>query len=156
MPDQPVTPPDQEARTVARASGGDRAVGTLDTETESHALDALQAVLHHAFADPARLLDALTHRSYVHEAGALGVASNERLEFLGDAVLALISAEFLFHLAPHANEGELTTMRAALVRGSALAAIARQIDLGEYLRLGRGQAATGRRASGLRSGSSRP
>ncbi len=148
MPDQPITPPDQEARTVARPSG-DRSVDPLDTEAESHALDALQAVLHHAFAQPARLLEALTHRSYMHEAGALGVTSNERLEFLGDAVLALISADFLSHLAPHANEGELTTMRAALVRGSALAAIARQIDLGEYLRLGRGEAATGGRERDL-------
>src|SRR5260221_14333865 len=102
MPDQPVTPPDQEARTVARASGGDRAVGPLDTETESHALDALQAVLHHAFADPARLLDALTHRSYVHEARALGVASDERLEVLGDAGVALFSAEVFFLLPPPA------------------------------------------------------
>jgi ribonuclease-3 len=109
----------------------------------------LEPVLGHTFAQPAWLVQALTHRSYVHEFPGRGVVSNERLEFLGDAVLALVSADLLFRLAPDASEGELTAVRAAIVRASTLAAFARELGLGPHLRLGRGEDVTGGRTRDL-------
>lgn len=91
------------------------------------------------------LLEALTHRSYVFEKPAAGVRHNERLEFLGDAILAFLSAEYLFSTYPALSEGELTDTRAALVRTSTLANFARRLDLGRHLRMGRGEARTGGR-----------
>lgn len=108
-------------------------------------LAALEAALGHSFANRQLLVDALTHRSYAYEFAGPGVVSNERLEFLGDAVLALVSADQLFHQLPDAQEGELTQLRAALVRASTLADFARRIPLGPYLRLGRGEETTGGR-----------
>jgi ribonuclease-3 len=113
------------------------------------ALVALQHATGYHFAQADLLLEALTHRSYVHEHPAPGVVSNERLEFLGDAVLALVSAHLLFELFPDAPEGELTAMRAALVRASTLADLARRLDLGPALRLGRGEEVTGGRQRDL-------
>jgi ribonuclease-3 len=92
--------------------------------------------LGHAFANPDLLARALTHRS-------AGVQNNERLEFLGDALLNLIVAELIFEDHPRADEGEMTRMRAALVNGSALAAIARERELGDLLRLGPGELKSG-------------
>jgi ribonuclease III len=112
-------------------------------------LDALQRDIGHAFAQPELLLDALTHRSFVHEFAGPGIASNERLEFLGDAALALVSADYLYRTAPAASEGDLTVVRAALVRASTLALLARQVRLGRYLRLGRGEEVTGGRQRDL-------
>ncbi|MGZ6388419.1 MAG: ribonuclease III [Ktedonobacterales bacterium] len=112
---------------------------------QSDALAALQATIGHTFATRQHLLDALTHRSYAYEFAAPGVVSNERLEFLGDAVLGLIASDLLYTRFPTAPEGELTNLRAALVRASTLAAFARAIALGPYLRLGRGEEATGGR-----------
>lgn len=91
------------------------------------------------------LLEALTHRSYVFEKPAVGLRHNERLEFLGDAILAFLSAEYLFSTYPALSEGELTDTRAALVRASTLANFARRLDLGRHLRMGRGEARTGGR-----------
>jgi ribonuclease III len=108
-------------------------------------LAPLEQALGHAFADRRLLTDALTHRSYAYEFAAPGVTSNERLEFLGDTVLGLIASDLLFAEFPDAAEGELTTLRAALVRASTLGAFARRIDLGHSLRLGKGEAATGGR-----------
>jgi len=88
---------------------------------------------------------ALTHASYLNEADA-SAESNERLEFLGDAFLGLVVAARLFELYPTAGEGQLTRMRADLVRGSTLAAIARRLNLGDYLVLGRGEEAAGGRS----------
>jgi ribonuclease III len=110
---------------------------------------SLERALGYVFARPELLVEALTHRSYVHEFPGPGVSSNERLEFLGDAVLALISADLLFSLAPASDEGELTAIRAALVRASTLAGIARQLNLGQHLRLGRGEDVTGGRTREL-------
>jgi ribonuclease-3 len=90
----------------------------------------------HRFADPALLARALRHRS-------AGTPHNERLEFLGDAVVGLIVAEVLFERWPSADEGALTRARAELVRESALAAIARALDLGQRLELGPGERKTG-------------
>ncbi len=89
------------------------------------------------------LLRALTHRSYAYEAG--GLPHNERLEFLGDSVLGLVVTDSLYATHPDLTEGNLAKLRAAVVNMRALAAVARTIDLGAYLRLGRGEEATGGR-----------
>ncbi len=92
--------------------------------------------LDHRFGDPGLLNTALTHRS-------AGRANNERLEFLGDAVLGLIVAQLLFQRFPRAAEGDLTRMRAALVREESLAAIARELALGDAIHLGQGELRSG-------------
>lgn len=112
---------------------------------QTDALAALEARIEHMFATHQHLLDALTHRSYAYEFAAPGVVSNERLEFLGDAVLGLIASDLLYTRFPTSPEGDLTNLRAALVRASTLAAFARSISLGPYLRLGRGEETTGGR-----------
>src|SRR5660397_269471 len=91
--------------------------------------------------DPELLVLALTHRSFAHEAG--GIPTNERLEFLGDSVLGVIVTEALYRRHPDLPEGELAKMRAATVSQRALAAIARTLDLGPYVLLGKGELATG-------------
>ncbi len=116
---------------------------------ETQALGALEATLAHTFANRRYLLDALTHRSYAYEFAGPGVVSNERLEFLGDAVIALIASDLLFARYPAADEGTLTQYRAALVRASTLARFADDLHLGAYLRLGRGEDATGGRTRQL-------
>ncbi|NLE70536.1 MAG: ribonuclease III [Actinomycetales bacterium] len=93
--------------------------------------------------DPELLVLALTHRSFAHEAG--GIPTNERLEFLGDTVLGLVVTEALYRRHPDLAEGELAKMRAATVSQRSLAAIARRLDLGAYLLLGKGELATGGR-----------
>lgn len=90
----------------------------------------------HAFADPALLAQALTHRS-------AGAPHNERLEFLGDALVGQMVAEALYRRWPSADEGALTRARAELVRESALAGIARQLSLGDHIVLGPGELKTG-------------
>jgi len=107
----------------------------------------LAAVLGIELRNPAFLRTALTHRSILHEWGAVQPElplphSNERLEFLGDAYLGMIVAEELFHHAPEAPEGDLTSWRVALVRAERLVAWAREIDLGAYLYLGTGERIT--------------
>jgi ribonuclease-3 len=87
-------------------------------------------------ADPALLAQALTHRSF-------GASNNERLEYLGDAVLSFVVAEMLFTRFPAAAEGDLSRFRASLVSGESLAAIAAGIGLGEQLRLGEGELKSG-------------
>ncbi len=109
------------------------------TDIDPERFEQLQRALNHTFAEPGLLVDALTHRSYLNEHGGPGVVSNERLEFLGDAVLALVSAELLYRQFPHAPEGELTQLRAALVRGTALAGFARRYALGEAVRVARSE-----------------
>jgi ribonuclease-3 len=86
---------------------------------------------------------ALTHRSYAYEHG--GLPTNERLEFLGDSVLGLVVTDTLFHRHPDLAEGQLAKLRAAVVNMRALADISRGLDLGAYLRLGRGEEGTGGR-----------
>jgi ribonuclease-3 len=92
-----------------------------------------------------RLQQALVHPSFRNEAGADPGLDNQRLEFLGDSVLALCVGELLMAEFPGAAEGELTVMRAALVNAEALAAVAAAMGLGQALRLGRGADATGER-----------
>ncbi|WP_225754870.1 ribonuclease III [Actinotalea sp. Marseille-Q4924] len=93
--------------------------------------------------DPELFVLALTHRSFAHEAG--GIPTNERLEFLGDTVLGLVVTEALYRRHPDLSEGELAKMRAATVSQRSLAAIARELGLGGYLLLGKGELTTGGR-----------
>jgi ribonuclease-3 len=86
---------------------------------------------------------AMTHRSYAYENG--GVPTNERLEFLGDSVLGVIITEELYRRHPDLPEGQLAKLRAAIVNSRALAGVGRSIDLGTYLKLGRGEQASGGR-----------
>ena len=106
---------------------------------------ALGSSLGYTFRDPALLQSALIHTSYVNERPGRGLESNERLEFLGDAVLGVVAAHCLYELRPESAEGELTVLRAWLVRQSTLARWARQVSLGPYLLLGRGEARGGGR-----------
>lgn len=98
--------------------------------------DALLRKLGYRFTDPTLLISALTHRS-------AGGVNNERLEFLGDAVLGLVIAEALFRRYPDASEGELSRLRASLVRKQTLAELARDLELGDWLRLGSGELKSG-------------
>lgn len=105
---------------------------------------SFEEVLGVQFTDKTLLLRALTHRSYLNEASFL-YADNERLEFLGDAVLDLIVADLLYQRFPEQHEGFLTAMRASLVRREALAQFGRQLDLGKHILLGRGEEESGGR-----------
>src|ERR1700694_1800905 len=113
-------------------------------DTVSAAPDLGQA-LGYSFRDPLLLQAALIHTSYVNERPRRGLESNERLEFLGDAVLGVVVAHRLYELRPESAEGELTVLRAWLVRQSTLARWARQLGLGPHLLLGRGEAPRGGR-----------
>ena len=93
--------------------------------------------------DPELFVLALTHRSFAHEAG--GVPHNERLEFLGDSVLSIVTVEHLFREYPDRSEGELSKMRAAVVSQRALAGVARELELGKYVLLGKGESQYGGR-----------
>lgn len=103
----------------------------------------LQAAIAYTFANPDLLDRAVTHRSWAHDQAPPG-EDNERLEFLGDAVLGLVVAEHLVERYPD-DEGHLTRARAALVRRDNLARLARHLELGRWLKLGRGEEATGGR-----------
>jgi len=109
------------------------------------AAQALSVTLGYTFRDTSLLQSALVHTSYVNERPGRGLESNERLEFLGDAVLGVIVAHRLYSLRPESPEGELTVLRAWLVRQSTLARWARQLELGPHLLLGRGEARGGGR-----------
>ncbi len=106
-------------------------------------LAALQQTLGVSFSDRSLLEQALVHSSYINENPDFALASNERLEFLGDAVLGLIIAEKLYQDFPQFSEGEMTRLRAALVCQDTLARMARAINLGDYLYLGKGEKASG-------------
>jgi ribonuclease-3 len=96
------------------------------------------------FSNPALLTRALTHRSFLNE-NSNASEDNERLEFLGDAVLDFVVGAWVYHHCPEMAEGDLTRMRSALVRNEQLAEFARQLDLGQAMRMGRGEAASGGR-----------
>ena len=102
-------------------------------------LAALQQTLGIPFNDPSMLEQALAHSSYTNEKPDITSASNERLEFLGDAVLGLVVAEKLYQDFSYAAEGEMTRLRTALVRRDTLARMAKSIKLGDYLYLGKGE-----------------
>lgn len=113
-------------------------------------LAVLQKRLSYSFKAPERLRQAVTHKSYLNESKDKTVADNERFEFLGDAVLDLIISEALIDRFPRAPEGDLSKMKARVVSEGTLARIAKEIGLGRYLYLGKGEERTlGREKSSL-------
>ena len=105
-------------------------------------METLEAKLGYVFRDRALLENALTHSSYANEKHS-PLGSNERLEFLGDSVLGMVTADFLYTAHGQLPEGDLTRLRANLVCEESLAEVADRLELGSYLKLGRGEAAGG-------------
>jgi ribonuclease-3 len=108
-------------------------------------MKTLEERLGYQFRDRSLLENALTHSSYANEHRDAGITSNERLEFLGDSVLGMVVADHLYRAYPNRPEGELTRTRAALVCESSLVEVARALELGRYLRLGKGEDGDGGR-----------
>ena len=108
-------------------------------------LEKLQEVIGYQFRDPGLLTHALTHSSYANEHRLDHNHCNERLEFLGDAVLEIVTSDFLYHKYTEKPEGDLTKIRASIVCEPTLAYCAEAINLGSYLFLGKGEDATGGR-----------
>lgn len=108
-------------------------------------LEDFEAKIGYTFRDKKLLQTALTHSSYANEVKEKRCVNNERLEFLGDAVLGIVVAEYLFFHNSHVPEGELTRLRAMMVCEKSLHEFALQIGLGQYLRLGRGEENSGGR-----------
>lgn len=102
-----------------------------------NSLNKFQAVIHYQFKDEQLLKTALNHRSYSTN------NNNERLEFLGDSVLGLVISAYLYNRLGKSTEGELSRVRASLVKEDALATVARDISLGDYLKLGNGELKSG-------------
>ena len=115
-------------------------------------LEPLERRIGYRFKDRGMLEHALTHRSRVHEDASGGVFDNESMEFLGDSVLGFVVAALLFREFPQHNEGQKSKLKASLVSAASLARLAEQLDLGEFLILGRGEEKTGGRRSFLRRG----
>ncbi len=103
-------------------------------------LGPLEKIVKHVFKNKDLLKEALTHRSYLNERADWGLPNNERLEFLGDAVLELVVTEELFKRYPEHTEGQLTPIRSALVNYVMMAHVAREIGLEKYILLSRGEA----------------
>ena len=108
-------------------------------------MHALETKLGYAFRSPALLENALYHSSYANEHRGAGISSNERLEFLGDAVLGFVTAEYLYAKHPDLPEGDLTRIRAALVCEESLHEVAQSLRLGDFLLLGKGEESGGGR-----------
>ncbi len=108
-------------------------------------MESLEKKLGYSFQNRELLSEALNHSSYANEHRSAGVSSNERLEFLGDSVLGFVTAEFLFKTYGKLPEGDLTRMRAALVCEQSLYEVAKLLELGQYLKLGKGEEAGGGR-----------
>lgn len=128
--------------------GSDRQVQpqeAVDDPDIEQSCRALESKLGYVFTDRSLLRNALLHRSHVHVTGQVRERSNERLEFLGDAVLGLVINEDLYQKFPGRSEGDLTKMKALLVCGARLSEVAGQIDLGVHIRMSRSEAATGGR-----------
>jgi ribonuclease-3 len=118
---------------------------TEDAKAHAHAYAALEERLGHTFADPKLCEVALTHKSWLNEAPGAGRADNERLEFLGDAVLALVVSDLLMRRFPDRAEGELSKTRAVIVSETGLSRTAQGIGLGQWIFLGRGEDQAGGR-----------
>lgn len=101
--------------------------------------ETLEEALDLHFQDTSLLQTALTHRSFIYERAGRGQECNERLEFLGDSILACITADFLYRTYPSLDEGELSDVRAMLVKGDTLAKFADEMGLEQYLRMGKGE-----------------
>lgn len=108
-------------------------------------LKAIQEQIGLVFNNNNLLRQALTHRSYINEHGDVSISDNERLEFLGDAVLDFLVGDMLYQRFPDMPEGDLTRLRAALVRTESLAELAQDIGLGQALRMGKGEESSGGR-----------
>lgn len=121
------------------------------TKIDTTDLSALEAALGHEFSERALLERAVTHRSWAHEQVPPGAEEearrlhNEVLEFVGDSVLGLVVAEYLFQTYPEVTEGELSRMKHRLVSASTLAKAAERLSLGQFLRVGRGEEKSGGR-----------
>lgn len=115
------------------------------TAVERENARQVQKYLNYRFKNPDYLITALKHRSYVYSREQSGVHSNERLEFLGDAVLDLVVGEFIFNKYPRRREGQLTQLRSTLVNRKALARQARAMKLGRYVLLSSSEARSGGR-----------
>ena len=113
--------------------------------TEEYTIGELEKKIGYQFRDKSLLKQALTHSSFANEQRINKLKDYERLEFLGDAVLELISSDFLFHENPQMPEGKLTKLRSSMVCEPALAYCARDIELGRYMLLGKGEDMTGGR-----------
>ena len=116
-------------------------------------LDEFQQNIGIIFKNPSLLETALTHSSYVNEASGTAIESNERLEFLGDAILGFVIAEKLYQDFPNLSEGEMTRLRSSLVCRDTLDRVAQDVSLGTFLHLGKGEEASGgrRKAANLAS-----
>lgn len=112
---------------------------------EEYSLQNLEERIGYRFRNKALLKQALTHSSYTNEQRINRAKNYERLEFLGDAVLELVASDFLFRGSPDIPEGELTKLRASMVCEPSLAFCARDLELGQFILLGRGEEATGGR-----------
>ncbi len=107
-----------------------------EKQNQQQKLAQLEHIIQYNFKDKRFLIQALSHRSY-------SAHNNERMEFLGDSILGFIIAEYLYHQFPDINEGQLSRLRSSLVRKESLAALAQEINLGDYLFLGAGELRTG-------------
>ena len=108
-------------------------------------LEKIEQQLNFSFKKKSLLEQAFIHRSYLNEAKGKGFSSNERLEFLGDAVLELLTSSFLYQNFPKKNEGTLTNLRSAIVCTKTLSEIARGLNLGQFLKLSKGEEKEGGR-----------
>jgi ribonuclease-3 len=115
----------------------------MDKHMDELQISNLQKKLNYNFNDPALLIKALTHSSFANEGTKKDSASNERLEFLGDSLLGMTVALFIFNRKPELSEGQMTKLRAELVCERSLAELALELDLGTYILLGRGEKNTG-------------
>lgn len=116
-----------------------------DIQVENYTLEELEERIGYQFKDKSLLKQAITHSSFTNEQKINKLKHYERLEFLGDAVLELVSSDFLFHEYPQMKEGQLTKLRASMVCEPALAFCAKDLELGKFMLLGRGEEATGGR-----------
>jgi ribonuclease-3 len=132
-----------EARRVIESHRVDVSAGQLVRIRDE--FEELQRLINYRFKDRGLLEHALTHKSRAYEDASGGVADNESLEFLGDAVLGFVVADMLFHEFPTYNEGQKSKIKAALVSTASLALLASDLGLGEHLLLGRGEEKTGGR-----------
>ncbi len=114
--------------------------------SEDKTVSELEQTIGYSFRNAELLLEALTHKSFVHESGEKGDKDNQRLEFFGDAVIGFFVSAMLLERYPEFREGKLSKIRASLVDEKTLAELAGCIMLGSYLRLGRGEEKTGGRA----------
>ncbi|TMC03424.1 MAG: ribonuclease III [Chloroflexi bacterium] len=136
-----------EVQLIGKARSGGRGRRLVpDPQVPTGRLEELQDKVGIAFRDVALLREALTHSSFANESPHVSPRDNERLEYLGDAVLQLITAEYLFKLKPGAKEGEMTQLRSAMVNTNTLAALGEELGLGDYLFLGKGIAKGGGRS----------